>query len=224
MEAEVLSGKDALASICTKILVAAMEPRHFIRHLDTDKSLVITPGDRHDILTTLACAQNSSKHRSVSGVVLTGGIKLDEEIMNLVNEASNNSLPIISVKTDTFTTAARIGNVNTGIRPQDRDKIDTAKSAIASNVEPEKLWESLKMPRQPRQKSGSGAFLEKIIEQAKASGKRIVLPEATNPARSRLWRRSWSSNMPDRFARQRRDHPQSSQRARRQTGRRPGDQ
>ncbi len=181
LEAEVLTGKDGLATVATKVLIAAMEPRNFLKHLDTEQALVIVPGDREAILATLACTQKSGAHRSVSGVVLTGGLIPAPEIVNLMEEVTGPNLPLLSVKTDTFTTTQRIQTVSVDIRPQDRDKIDTAISAVADKVEHEKLWKSLEMPRPAKQKSGSDAFLDKLIEQAKASGKRIVLPEGDEP-------------------------------------------
>lgn len=48
-------------------------------------------------------------------------------------------------------------------------------------MEHERLWGALAMPRPARQRSGSTAFLEQIIDRARASGKRIVLPEGNEP-------------------------------------------
>ncbi len=181
VHAEVLVNKDALDNWATKLIVAAMEPRNFLMHLDTDKALVITPGDREAILLTLACAQRSSKRRSISGVVLTGGLRPDPEVVGLIEELGLPNFPIMTVKTDTFTTAMKIRNINVRIRPQDGDKIYTASSAVARGVDHERLWETLEMPRRPRKRAASVAFLDHIVEQARATKSRIVLPEGDEP-------------------------------------------
>ena len=177
LDAEVIAGEEALGTVATKTIVAAMEPANFLRHLDTDKTLVVTPGDREEVLLTLACAQKSPRRRSVAGVVLTGGLRPNPEIVSLINDLGLPDFPVMLVQTDTFTTATKIQDIDARIRPQDGDKIHTARSAVAEHVEHDRLWETLEMPRPPRRRTGTAVFLEQIIEQARSSGKRIVLPE-----------------------------------------------
>lgn len=179
--AEVLVDQDGLATAATKTIVAAMEPRHFLKHLNTDRTLVIMPGDREDVLLCIACAQKSPMRRSLSGVILTGGLRPDQGVLDLIHDMGLPSLPIMAVPDDTFTTATRIGNVDTRMRPQDRDKINTAISSVATHVKHEKLWEALEMPRPKKRRTGSDAFLDEIICRAQAADKRIVLPEGNEP-------------------------------------------
>ncbi|UCG15654.1 MAG: phosphate acetyltransferase [Phycisphaerales bacterium] len=181
LRADVLSGEEYLSNVVTKTIVAAMEPRHFLSHLDTDRTLVITPGDREAILMAVACAQKSDKRRSVSGIVLTGGLRPDPEIMTLVEDLGAPRFPILAVKTDTFTTASRIQAMDVRLRVQDEDKIYTASSAIWRHLDHERLWDTLKVPRPKRRKAGAQVFLEQLIEQARTFKNRIVLPEGDEP-------------------------------------------
>jgi phosphate acetyltransferase len=180
LDAEVLTGRDALDTVVTKTVVAAMEPRNFLQHLDTDKTLVVVPGDRESILLAVAAVQKAPNRRTLSGVVLTGGIETAPEILKLIRDLELPRFPVIRVSRDTFQTATRINSIEARIRPQDRDKIDTAISAVGRYLEHEQLWERLQMPR-PRKRTGSRYFLEELIERARASNRRIVLPEGTEP-------------------------------------------
>lgn len=180
LEADVLMGKEALHLVATKTIVAAMSPRHVISHIDTDRMLVIAPGDREAILMALACNQKAPRRRSISGLVLTGDMAPAEEVLELIKDLDLPQFVIMSVKSDTFQTATKIDNLEVRIRPKDRDKIDTARSAIANHVRHEELWQRLDMPR-PRSRSGSSAFLEDLLERARATGKTIVLPEGEEP-------------------------------------------
>lgn len=180
LDAEVLTGRDALDTVVTKTVVAAMEPRNFLQHLDTDKTLVVVPGDRESILLAVAAVQKAPNRRTLSGVVLTGGIETAPEILKLIRDLDLPRFPVIRVSCDTFQTATRINSIEARIRPQDRDKIDTAISAVGRYLEHEQLWERLQMPR-PRKRAGSRHFLEELIERARASNRRIVLPEGTEP-------------------------------------------
>lgn len=179
--AEVLAHEEGLNTIATRVVVAAMEPRNFLKYLKTDRTLVITPGDREAILLALACAQRCPGRRTISGVVLTGGLRPDPEIIALIEGMGLPTMPILAVKEDTFGTASRIRDVDTRIRPQDRDKINTALSAVTEHVAHERLWDALEMSPPPRMRRGSQAFLEEIIERARAGQRRIVLPEGDEP-------------------------------------------
>ena len=179
-QAEVVSGEEHLTNVATKIIIAAMEPRHFLHHLDTEWTLVITPGDRDAILMALAIAQKSTKRRSVSGVILSGDLRPDPQIMSLIEDLGAPNFPILAVQTDTFTTANIIRGMDVRIRPQDDDKIYMAASAVWRHVDHERLWETMEMPR-PTRRAGSRAFLDRIIDHARAAKQHIVLPEGDEP-------------------------------------------
>jgi phosphate acetyltransferase len=179
--AELLSDWTAVHAVATKVVVAAMEPRNFLKHMRKDGTLVIAPGDRESILLTLACAQRSQRHRSVSGIVLTGGLRPDPEIIDLIEDMDLPNLPIMAVEEDTFTTATRIRQVNTRIRPQDRDKINTALSAVAEHFDHDRLWQALAMSPPPQVRSGSDSFLQQLIDRARQGKRCIVLPEGDEP-------------------------------------------
>lgn len=181
LDAEVLMGHDALHLVATKTIVAAMAPRHFISHIDTDRMLVIAPGDREAILMALACLQKAPRRRSISGVVLTGNMEPAKEVLQLIQDLDLPQFVIMSVKTDTFQTATKIDNLDVRIRPQDRDKIDTARSAVGQHVKHEQLWQRLDMPRPRRRKKGSSVFLDDLLERSMAAKKTIVLPEGDEP-------------------------------------------
>jgi phosphate acetyltransferase len=180
LRAEVLAGETHLTNVATKTIIAAMEPRHFLHHLDTDQTLVITPGDRDAILMAVACAQNSTKRRSVSGIVLTGGLRPDPEIMSLIEDLGAPAFPILAVKPDTFTTATTIRSIDVRIRSQDEDKIHTACSAVWLQLDHERLWNAIEVPR-PKRRAGSATFLEQLLEQARPLEKNIVFPEGDEP-------------------------------------------
>ncbi len=181
LEADVVTDGEGLNTVATRTIVAAMEPRNMLRYLQTDRTLVIMPGDREDILLAIACTQKSHTRRSVSGVILTGGLRPDEGIVELIHDMHPPAMPILAVAHDTFTTVKKLSEVDVRIRPQDRDKINTALSAFANHAAHEALWEALEMPRPARSRGGSQAFLDQILEKARASGKRVVLPEGDEP-------------------------------------------
>ena len=93
--AKVLFGEDHLTNRSGSFAVGAMQLRHFLKHLKED-SLVITPGDRADIILGVLQANLSANYPQVAGIVLTGGLVPEEPIQKLI-EGLVPVVPIISV-------------------------------------------------------------------------------------------------------------------------------
>ncbi len=128
---ELLCGKDYLERPASQVIVGAMEPHDAIKYI-VDDSLMITPGDREDmIMTALGCFRETDEKRlKVSGLILTGGIKPDQPIMNLLAKAQ---VPILASTLDTYDVATIIHELTVKIRPCDTEKINTIVKLIKDN-------------------------------------------------------------------------------------------
>jgi phosphate acetyltransferase len=158
-----------------------MEPRNFLQRLQKKKTLVITAGDRNDILMTIACAQSCPDYRKVAGVILSGGIDPDPGVLKLIEDMKLPPLPIMKVESDSFKTAVSVQKVDVRLRPKDQEKISTASSRVADAIDAEALWKALNIPLPKRKRSSSELFLEQLIEQARSFGNHIVMPEGSEP-------------------------------------------
>jgi phosphate acetyltransferase len=98
--AELISGDDTwLDGEVRTVKVAAMELPNFLDHLE-EGSLVITPGDRSDIiLGTLAAADRSTSYPRVAGMVLTGNLKPAPQIERLIEERRSSKVRVRSAPT-----------------------------------------------------------------------------------------------------------------------------
>lgn len=141
LDAEVLVGKENLSNLTGKFAVGAMQLPNFLNHIDQN-SLVITPGDRADIILGSLQAHISSKYPSVAGIVLTGGIKPEETIMRLI-EGTQQNVPIVSVKTGTFETTQKIGAIRSDVSKEKITKIQSALDTFGKFVSPENFIESM---------------------------------------------------------------------------------
>lgn len=81
--AEVLFGQDRLDGLVSGFLVAAMQMQHAITWLKDDQ-LVITPGDRGDIILGIIQADQSSNYPRLSGLLLSTGLQPDSSILKLI--------------------------------------------------------------------------------------------------------------------------------------------
>jgi len=133
---QVLCGKNNLGNVVDKILVGAMEPHEALQYIE-DASLIITPGDREDIILAstgmhLAC---DSKVR-IAGIVLTGGLMPHSDIIELVKMAD---IPLVMAKGDTYSVASSVHDIVVKIKPNDRTKVATAIELIENYVNIDKL-------------------------------------------------------------------------------------
>ena len=87
-----------------------------------ENCLVITPGDRADLILGSLQANISRNYPKISGIVLTGGIIPEEPILKLI-EGLSQVVPIISVQSGTFETTNKIGSIRSHIYAENKNKI-----------------------------------------------------------------------------------------------------
>ena len=124
---------DTLNQVVTNFKIAAMEVPDFLNHLE-DGSLIITPGDRSDIILASLVADASTNFPRVAGLLLTGGIDLGENLRRLMGGLRRAKVPILSVDTDTYMTAMDLNRVHASILPRDDRKIAAALGLFEANV------------------------------------------------------------------------------------------
>jgi phosphate acetyltransferase len=138
---EVLCGEEYLERSVAKVIVAAMQPRDAERYI-TDDSLIITPGDRQDMITiALNCFRDSAnKKLKTCGMILTGGITPDKAIMDMLLEAR---IPVLFAKADTYNVATSVYDITVKIRPCDTEKVNSVIQLIKENVDFNKILKGI---------------------------------------------------------------------------------
>ncbi len=176
-DAKILTGEEHLTNNIKNIAVGAMQIRHFLKYVK-EKTLVITPGDRADIILTALQADKSYNYPSISGLVLSGGLIPEKPVMKLI-EGVNTHVPIISVKPQTYEVATQIKSIKVQINPRDTKKILRSIRLFKKYVNTKKILDSLYKFHSDR--ITPSMFLYNLEELASRKKKRIVLPEATDP-------------------------------------------
>ena len=172
----VLFGEDHLDNRVGHFGVGAMQLRNYLTYMGQD-SLVITPGDRADIILGALQANISKNYPTVSGIFLTGGLLPEESITRLI-EGLSEVVPIISVQQGTYSATNQIGAVKPRIYPENHRKIERSMKDFSRFVPEEALAERLITFRAngitPRM------FQYNLLKMAQSMRKRIVLPEGTD--------------------------------------------
>jgi len=173
LNGKVLFGRENLNNQTGSFGVGAMQLHNYLNHLH-DNSLVITPGDRSDIILGALHANLSDNYPTISGIVLTGGIIPEPSIIKLL-EGFETQVPIISVKQGTFDATNAVGNIKSKIYAESKQKIATSISLFNIHIDGEMLLKRLETfePKgiTPRM------FQYNLVQRAKTSKKHIVLPE-----------------------------------------------
>ncbi len=174
LDAEILFGKDYLSNIADETLIASMGFENALKYIH-DGALIITGGDRNEILLGCITSLISPSCPNISGIVLTGGIVPNDNIMNLIGTLPDSPLPILSVKQNTIETVNKINSLVVHVSSDDFQKIDIAKSLVYRYVDYEKINNNLKLEK--IRKRTPDIFKYEILERACSEKRRIVLPE-----------------------------------------------
>ena len=158
--------------------IAAMKLENFLEYIH-DGDLIITPGDRSDIVVGCLSTVFSKNYPNISGILLTGGMLPHKSINKLFAGFSDFSVPILSVDADTYTTAVNVANVPATITAQSIRKIALAMGLFSSNVNMKEIEQRIST------ESSSSAvtpimFEYALFERARSNRKKIVLPESND--------------------------------------------
>lgn len=176
IDAEILFGDNHLNNQTSSFKVGAMQLRNYLTHIE-DNCLIITPGDRADIILGALQANASANYPSVSGIVLTGGIVPDEPIIKLIDGLSQ-IIPILSVEEGTFDVANKIGNVRSHMYAGNKRKITTSLNTFEKYVAVDKLTE--KLITFENNGITPKMFQYNLLKRARQERKHIVLPEGND--------------------------------------------
>ena len=174
LKADIIFGKKKINNQVGGFAIGAMQLRNFLNYI-IDDCLVITPGDRADIILSALQANISNNYPRISGIILTGGIIPEKPILKLI-KGLKEIVPILSVEKGTFEIANKIGAIRSHIYANNRQRIFTSLSTFEKYVDVDILAKRLitLVPKgmTPRM------FQYNLVKKAQKNKKHIVLPES----------------------------------------------
>jgi phosphate acetyltransferase len=153
-------------------VVGAAQVPVLLDHL-TDDCLMITPGDRNDLLVAVAAA-HAAGQVSVSGVVLTLGERPDARALNVVERLAPG-VAVLSVPADSFDTVSSASRIEGQLRADNPRKVEAAIGAFESHVDTDELARRLELVRSAR--VTPLMFEYDLLDRARGNRRRLVLPE-----------------------------------------------
>lgn len=110
------------------VVVGATTATNIVDYL-TPGTLIITPGDRDDII--LAALSTAKLGSTIAGLVLTNNIRPNPKLLDLL---SQTGIPLILAKADSYKVASRINAMTVKTQPQDTDKVPLIKNLLTQHI------------------------------------------------------------------------------------------
>ncbi len=175
LDAEVISGHDRLGVIAQGLGVGAMGLENVLDRMPRG-CLVVVPGDREDVLLGLAAAYVSPAIPACSGIIMSGDLDPGRRVMELLLDLTHGNMPLLKVKTDTYTTAIAVNSVQPRLQAHQRTRVEIVQGLVERHVNIEPLLTRgvvgpVKTRKTPKQ------FLHSMLDLARQDRRHIVLPE-----------------------------------------------
>jgi len=124
-----------------RVIIGAMTSSHVMEYF-TPGTLIITPGDREDVILAALSASSLSEEegKTLAGIVLSGDLFPHQSVLDLIR-ASN--LPVIGSPLDSYAVANSIHTMTVKTLPGDAEKIDRIQVLIDKHVEVDRLLAKL---------------------------------------------------------------------------------
>jgi phosphate acetyltransferase len=164
---------DLLTREATGFVVAGMTMPNVLDRL-FEGAVVVTPGDRPEVVLGVMMAHVSANFPQVSGIVLNGGLALPPQVSRLL-EGLGTTMPVVATDLGTHATTTALNGVRGRLTRGSTRKVVTALALFADNVDGDALLDRLEVAR-------SGAvtplmFEHQIVDRAVADRRHVVLPE-----------------------------------------------
>ncbi len=119
----------------SRVVVGAMTAKGIVDYL-TPGTLIITPGDRDDIILAAISSARLFGQKTIAGLILTNDIQPHPKLAELL---AQTDIPVIAAPGESYTVTSTINRMTVKTQPQDMDKIPVIKRLIFEHVDLKKL-------------------------------------------------------------------------------------
>lgn len=138
LQAELLNSETQIHNMVDDVVVGAMGVNNAMRFFGQGV-LLITPGDREDIILAAATAGQNGGPK-LAGIVLTGGLRPGNAVLKVIRATE---YPILLAPQDSYEVASIVHDLTVKTRPDDTEKIDVIRDLIAQHVDVNKILKAL---------------------------------------------------------------------------------
>ena len=122
-----------------RVVVGAMTAKSVVDYL-LPGVVIITPGDRDDIILAAVSSARISGEKTIAGLILTDDTPPHPKLLELL---AQTEIPVIAAKGESYTITSKINDMTVKTQPQDTDKIPVIKKLITEHVDLDRLLKTL---------------------------------------------------------------------------------
>jgi len=139
LQAELLNAPPTLQTLVDDVVVGAMGAQNAMQFFKRGV-LLITPGDREDILLAAGATTLPGSRENMAGIVLTGGLRPGAAVLRALQALP---IPVLLAKADSYLVASRVHNLTVKTRPTDGEKISLIRDIVAKHVNLKKILQAI---------------------------------------------------------------------------------
>lgn len=138
LQADLLNHPPTLDELVDDVVVGAMGAQNAM-HFFKRGVLLITPGDREDIVLAACTGIEANSPDKMAGIVLTGGLRPSESVLKVIRAMP---IPVLLAQEDSYQVASKVHDLTVKTRPNDAQKISLIRDIVAKNVNVKKILEA----------------------------------------------------------------------------------
>lgn len=139
LSAEVLNSDKHLSNLVEDVVVGAMAV-HNTTAFFKPGVLLITPGDREDIILAAATLHVPAAKDGLAGIVLTGDLRPNAAVLKVIRHMP---FPVLLARESSYHVASKVHDVIVKTRPSDLEKIALIRDLIGKHVDVKKILNAL---------------------------------------------------------------------------------
>jgi BioD-like phosphotransacetylase family protein len=139
LKAELLNSQAGLHNLVDDVVVGAMGAQNAMSHFRRG-ALLITPGDREDIVMAAWTVLAARTEQQMAGIVLTGNLRPKAAVLNIISAMPT---PVLLAGQDSYEVASIVHDLIVKTRPADAQKISIIRDLVAKNVNLKRILETL---------------------------------------------------------------------------------
>lgn len=139
LHATPLNDSDRIHNLVDNVVVGAMGVQHVVKFFRRG-SLVITPGDREDIILAAGTALVGQAYDGLAGLLLTGGISPPDGVMDSIQKMP---FPVLLTEEESYQASSIVHDLTVKTSPNDKQKIDVIRELVARHVDVDRILQAL---------------------------------------------------------------------------------
>lgn len=175
--AEVIAGRERISAAVDGCVIGEMYLQNLLNALRPD-ALVMTSGDRLDLLLGVIEMDRSLCAPRLAGIVLTSGIRPDAGVMRLI-EGLHGTLPVMTVASGTYAAVMHLESVHARIDAAHPEKIEKAREIFEHFARLDALIPHVMENDAPIMTPR--LFVHGLLQKAREQIRHIVLCEGAEP-------------------------------------------